>query len=870
MRRSEKNGERAEEVRGDKKRPAKVEPLRPQAEHTRKLPNDLAKFPEENPHPVLRIHKDGTVLYANKASEPLLKAKRSGVGLPAPSEWRRLAEAVLASGKMVREKVEYNRRIFEFLVVPIAETDYVDFYGDDITERKQAEQALRESETRFRTLADESFDSIVIHDGQRIIEVNKAFSRLWGYDPKEAVGMKIDKFFAPECWEDAKKRIRSGYDRPYEADTIRKDGTRFQVEIAGKSIIYKGKLARIATTRDITERKRAEEEILWKTALLESQVEANLDGVLVVDSNNQKILTNKRLIEMLKVPQHIVEDKDDTALLQYAVSQTKYPEQFLEKVEYLYSHQDETSQDEIEFKNGIVFDRYSSPVIDKNGKYFGRIWIFRDITDRKLAEESLRISETRFRELFNNMSSGVAVYEAVDDGSDFVFKDFNIAGQIMDKISREDVVGKRVTEIFPGVKAMGLLDILRRAWQTGRAEPYPTTLYKDSRISGWRENNVYKLPSGEIVAVYDDVTERKRVEEALKQSEEKFRALFEHMDSASCLDEVIYEDGKAVDYRILDINPSFERITGIGRAQAVGMLASQVYGLGAAPFLDIYAKVAETGEPNSFEAFFPPIGKHLHVTSFCPAKGRFSNMFIDITDSKRAEEKLLEYQRQLKQLASQLALTEERERRRIAGELHDQLCQSLALAKIKLDSLHASATLPPLAQALEDISGSIEKAIQDIRSLTFDLSSPILHELGFEAAVAEWLNEQLHDKGGIETEFQDDHLPKPLDDDVRVLLFRNVRELLINVIKHSRASKVKVCIRRTDDSIEITVRDNGVGFYPEEAKTMAAKTAKFGLFSIRESVEQLGGRFEIESKPDAGCKATIAAPLKGHTHKRGE
>jgi signal transduction histidine kinase len=550
--------------------------------------------------------------------------------------------------------------------------------------------------------------------------------------------MKIDKFFAPECWEDAKKRIQSGYDKPYEADTIRKDGTRFQVEIAGKSIIYKGKPARIATTRDITERKRAEEEILWKTALLESQVEANLDGVIVVDSNNQKILTNKRLIELWKVPQHIVEDKDDTSLLQYAVSQTKYPEQFLEKVKYLYSHQDATSQDEIEFKNGMVFDRYSSPVVDKNGKYFGRIWTFRDITDRKLAEEALQISETRFRELFNNMSSGVAVYEAVDDGSDFVFKDFNMAGQRMEKTSREDAVGKRVTEIFPGVKEMGLLDVLRRVWQTGRAEQHPITLYKDGRISGWRENNVYKLPSGEIVAVYDDVTER-----------------------------------------------------------------------------------------------------------------------------KWAEEKLLKYQKQLKQLASQLALTEERERRRIAGELHDQLCQSLALAKIRLDAIRSSGKSRLVEEELRQVSDAMQPLIDQTRSLVFDLSSPVLYELGFEAAVAEWLNEQVHDKGGIETEFQDDGLPKPLDDDMRVLLFRNVRELLINVIKHSRASKVKVSIRRTDNSIEITVKDNGIGFNPAEAKTMAAKTAKFGLFSIRESVEQLGGHFEIESKPDAGCTATIAVPLKG-------
>jgi len=147
-------------------------------------------------------------------------------------------------------------------------------------------------------------------------------------------------------------------------------------------------------------------------------------------------------------------------------------------------------------------------------------------------QPELKLSEERYRQLFDHIHSGVAVYEAVDGGKDFIIRDFNRAAEKIDQVRREDIIGRKLTEIFPGVKEFGLLEVFQRVWKTGKAEQHDVGLYHDERISGWRENYVYKLPSGEIVAVYDDVTESKKLEENLKKAESKYRTMLEDMNES--------------------------------------------------------------------------------------------------------------------------------------------------------------------------------------------------------------------------------------------------------------------------------------------------------------------------------------------------
>jgi signal transduction histidine kinase len=239
-------------------------------------------------------------------------------------------------------------------------------------------------------------------------------------------------------------------------------------------------------------------------------------------------------------------------------------------------------------------------------------------------------------------------------------------------------------------------------------------------------------------------------------------------------------------------------------------------------------------------------------------------------ERKRAEKRAREYQAQLKSLASQLTLTEERERHRLATELHDQIGQSLVTSKIKLEALRKSGYGSGLDKTLDDVCNSIGQTIQDTRTLTFDLSSPVLHKMGFETAVSEWLTDQIQKKHGITAEFEADEQPKPLDDGVRVLLFRNVRELLINVVKHAKAKKVKVSIKKFGDQICVMVEDDGVGFDTAAVLSTAVKRGEFGLFSIREQLERLGGHLEIESSPRCGCRVTIMSPLKKEKTEGGK
>jgi PAS domain S-box-containing protein len=169
-------------------------------------------------------------------------------------------------------------------------------------------------------------------------------------------------------------------------------------------------------------------------------------------------------------------------------------------------------------------------------------------------KQELKEYQAKFKILFDNVSSGVAIYEAIKDGEDFVFVDFNQAAEEIEHTKKEDLLGKTVTEIFPGVKEFGLFDVFRRVYKTGTPEHHPVSIYKDQRVAGWRENYVFRLPSGRIVAVYDDIGVHKRTELITRMTDQCFRAIADYTYD--------WEVWVGPTGRILWTNPAVKRLTG--------------------------------------------------------------------------------------------------------------------------------------------------------------------------------------------------------------------------------------------------------------------------------------------------------------------
>jgi PAS domain S-box-containing protein len=286
--------------------------------------------------------------------------------------------------------------------------------GNDLTERRQAEEALLRSERNYREIFNAANDAIFIHDARTwtVLDVNDTMLRMYEFTREEALRLTPNDsslgrspYSATEALQWIAKAVAEG-PQMFEWQARKKSGALFWVEVSLKVAEISGQRRVLALVRDITERKRAEEALRWRTAFFEALVDSSLDGILVVDSDGKKILQNRRVVELWKIPPDIAQDRDDAKQVQFVAARTKNPQQFAEKVAYLYAHTNEVSHGEIELIDGMALDRYSSPVRDKNGTYYGRIWTFRDISERRHLEAQLR--QAQKMEAVGQLAGGVA------------------------------------------------------------------------------------------------------------------------------------------------------------------------------------------------------------------------------------------------------------------------------------------------------------------------------------------------------------------------------------------------------------------------------------------------------------------------------
>jgi PAS domain S-box-containing protein len=367
-----------------------------------------------------------------------------------------------------------------------------------------------------------------------------------------------------------------------------------------------------------------------------------------------------------------------------------------------------------------------------------------------------------------------------------------------------------------------------------------------------------------------EIGERRRVEKALMESESRFRTIIREAALGIAL---IDQQG-----RVIEANPALLAMLGYAPEELHGMEFTRIN----------HPENTESNREN-FQKLLTGIQDVCRMETRYVRKdgwigwGRQSislvrdaagtpqfaiALFEDITARRESEEKIRTYQQQLQSLASELSLTEERERRRLATVIHDQIAQLLVVAKGKLEKIQESALYRSRGKPVEEIRRLIEESIRYTRSLIFELSPPILYDLGFEPAM-EWLADHMQQQYGLEVDVENDGQPKPLDSEGRVLLFRAVRELLFNVLKHAQTSRARVRLHRDGDHMRLAVEDNGVGFAPDRLCASSAKIEGFGLFSIRERLNYFHGRMEINSVPGQGTTVILTIPLSSKKKKGG-
>ncbi|UZJ39577.1 MULTISPECIES: PAS domain S-box protein [unclassified Prosthecochloris] len=490
----------------------------------------------------------------------------------------------------------------------------------------------------------------------------------------------------------------------------------------------------------------------------------------------------------------------------------------------------------------------------------------------KISTKKLRESEERFRQLFENISSGVAVYEVLDNGNDFIFRDFNKSAEKIDNIEKEKVVGKSVLQLFPGVKEFGLFEVFQRVWRTGQPEHHPVSMYEDNRIVGWRKNYIFKLPDGDIVAVYDDVTREKQFEEKLKT----INKAIEQSPAAV----VITDREGSIEY----VNPKFTALTGYTFEEVSGKNPRILQS--GEMLQDFYEQLWQTiisGEEWRGEflnkkkdgrlywedaSISPVINEHGGITNFVAVKE-------DITEKKKLWLQLIE----AKEKAEESDRLKSCFLANISHEIRTPMNGILGFSRLLREPLLSGEEKE---QYIELIHESGKRMLSIINNL-IDISRIETGELSLYPGKTS-VNEIIEK---IHADFFEQAQGKCISFSAeaglsakesliitdKVRLSQVLSHLVGNALKYTHEGEVAFGYKKDDGMLEFYVRDTGIGI-PDDQQgkifehfrqvsldaTREYEGAGLGLSLSKKLVEMLGGTIRVDSAPGKGSTFFFTIP----------
>jgi PAS domain S-box-containing protein len=772
----------------------------------------------------------------------------------------------------------------------------------DIKHYKKVKKALVESEERYRQL----FENVPIGiyrttpDG-RIVDSNPALVKMLGYESfAELANRNLEQDYAivnlPRA--DFIKRLKhDGEIIGLEAIWKKKDGSHIHVrENAKLTKTEDGQVMFEGTVEDITQSKQADEAQKIRSRQLEILNSLICSGNLA-DSLQELLETIlKSVVKLLDFEMAAIYMFDQDSKKVVMMAQQGLPKKFMLQDKYLSISEKPFSM--VLLHGRSVFTDYignvepelakkwkwqlagSIPLVSK-GRIIGALNVAsrqravfstadKDILEligkeagtlisKLQTEKALRESEKYYRTLIETSPDIIVVMDLEAKLLTINQQFLKIGGYFYD-----EVIGVSAFDFISGLDHIFLKKKTSAFIKKKKVSGFEYLFKKKDGLAIPLEVAASVLSDGQgrpkgIIAVGRDITERKRGEEQLR---------FMSSITENTSDAIMVTD---TDFIITYINKVGEQFFGYTLDELEGKtpgifnaepLATQIQE-------KIYKTVASgqtyLGESLNRRKDGSTFYCEYKVMPLRDQSGKiyaYSSVQRDVSERKEAEAKLLAYQEQLRALTSEMLLVEERERRRIASELHDQIGQNLALCKLKVAALEKNLGDDALKGELTLVRRLLECSIQDARSLIFDLSPPVLYELGFAAAL-EWLAERIQEQFHVPVEFESRFKDPELKNDQQVILFQVVRELLINVGKHSRASQAKIILSHEGPSLKIQVNDDGVGFDASQIFAPREEKSGFGFFSMRERLNYLGGKLEVKSKPGQGSQIILTVPQKG-------